>query len=114
MRDRLIELLGNSPMLDTIDGDFGKAADFLLANGVIVPPVKVGGKVYIISRNRVKECEVVFIGLSVAENWSHFNFIEPYADGTFYKTHPRGFNEIGKTVFLTREDAEQAMKGGAE
>lgn len=123
MRDRLINLIEDFcrdkyvekyiPTQEAYDFFIAATAfaDYLLANGVIVPPCKVGGKVYIISRNKVKECEVVFIGLSAAENWSHFNFIETYANGTFYKTHSVHFSEIGKTVFLTREEAEQSLKG---
>lgn len=110
MRDRLIELLKKTVYRYQYQDPAEAVADYLLANGVIVPPCKVGGKVYIISRNKVKECEVVFIGLSAAENWSHFNFIETYANGTFYKTHSVHFSEIGKTVFLTRGEAERALR----
>jgi hypothetical protein len=127
MREKLIELIQNA---DTYDGHecklctkddvscgrcgAEKLADHLLADGVIVPPVKVGQTVYKISRNKVKGCEVVFVGLSADEKCSHFIFVENYADGTFYKSYSMGFNLIGKTVFLTREDAEKALKGGAE
>ena len=41
-RDRLVDLLIYSPSLDTWENDFEGAADYLLANGVIVPPCKVG------------------------------------------------------------------------
>ena len=36
MRDRLIELLDNSPQLDALYGDYDNAADWLIANGVTV------------------------------------------------------------------------------
>ena len=49
MKERLIELLKNTPDLDTLFGnEWEEAADYLLANGVIVPPCKVGDTVYII------------------------------------------------------------------
>ena len=83
--------------------------DYLLANGVIVPPCKVGDKIYKITRNKVKECEVVFIGISADEKCSYFNFVENYADGTFYKSYSMVFDVIGKTVFLTKEEAEKAL-----
>ena len=109
MKDRLIELLVDSSRY--IDEQRGEAiADYLLANGVIVPPCNVGDKVYKITRNKVKECEVIFIGISADEKCSYFNFVENYADGTFYKSYSMVFDVIGKTVFLTREDAEQALK----
>lgn len=45
MKERLIELLITSPMLDVIGNEGWEweiAADYLLANGVIVPPCNVG------------------------------------------------------------------------
>jgi hypothetical protein len=36
MRDRLIELLEKSPRLDAMYGEYDVAADWLIANGVIV------------------------------------------------------------------------------
>ena len=125
MRDRLIEMLHSGVRCpgtvsdctgcphhsnDTPCDEFGATADMLLANGVILPPCKVGDTVYKISRNKVKACEVVFIGISKDENCSYFNFVENYADGTFYKSYSMGFGEIGKTVFLTREEAEKALR----
>ena len=44
MRERLIELLKNSPMLDVLyaeDYEWGIAADDLLAKGVIVAPMPI-------------------------------------------------------------------------
>lgn len=89
-------------------------AQYLMDNGAFVPPCKVGDTVYKISRNKVKKCEVVFIGISADEKCSHFNFVENYSDGTFYKSYSMVFDVIGKTVFLTREEAERALKGGVQ
>ena len=123
MRDRLIELIephmsglacefesGSCELTNCRSCNARALADHLLANGVILPPCKVGDVVYKISRNQVKACEVVFIGISKDENCSYFNFAENYADGTFYKSYSMGFGEIGKTVFLTREEAEKALR----
>ena len=96
MRDRLIELLGDYLYSEQI-------ADHLLANGVIVPPCKVGDKVYEIVHGEVSETEAV--GFLVCQDGaillitSHFFPIS---------------REIGCSVFLTREDAQRALKGGAE
>ena len=118
-RDRAIELIRQSGCVsvwDYYNDDFVEPdpiqtlADYLLANGVIVPPVRVGSKVYKISRNKVKECEVVFVGISADERCSHFNFVENYEDGTFYKSYSMVFDVIGKTVFLTKEEAEAKLK----
>ena len=108
-REKLIELIQNAV------GGCARhwaeiIADHLLSNGVIVPPCKVGDKVYKITRNKVKECKVVHIGLSADERCSSFNFIETYTDGTFYKSYSMVFDVIGKTVFLSKEEAEEALK----
>lgn len=128
MRERLINLIdrADEECKHTKDckicSGYGKGsrcmnyhiADYLLANGVVVMPCKVGGKVYIISRNKVKECVVSYIGFSAVASYSSINFVEYYADGTFYRTHSASFDEIGKTVFLTREDAERALRKECE
>lgn len=81
-------------------------ADHLIANGVIVPPMKLGQicfKPYTY-RNDVDECRV--------------SSITQKADGTFKirLTNLRGkwvfeitVDEIGKTVFLTKAEAEKAL-----
>lgn len=106
-RDRLIELISQIQYMGGLES---RLAEHLLANGVILPPCKVGDKVYKITRNKVKECEVVFIGISAKEKCSYFNFVENYADGTFYKSYSMDFDVIGKTVFLTREEAERKLR----
>ena len=117
-RERLIELIRKGidehSASTNRQGIYRYLADHLLSNGVIVPPCKVGDKVYKITRNKVKECEVVFIGLSADERCSHFTFVERYANGTFYKSYSMGFYVIGKTVFLTKEESEKALKERSE
>ena len=80
----------------------------------IKTPCKVGDKVYKITRNKVKECEVVFIGVSADERCSHFNFVENYADGTFKQSYSMVFEVIGKTVFLTKVEAEAELRKRGE
>ena len=123
-RDRLIELISReqdygvtytrSQMDDrkvyTNETPNSALADHILADGWMRPPVKVGDKVYKITRNKVKECEVVFVGISADERCSHFNFVENYADGTFYKSYSMVFDVIDKTVFLTKEEAEAKLE----
>ena len=112
MRDRLIKLLGCEGNVITAN-DFETVADYLLENGVIVPPCKVGDKVYVVDYTRlgnmIFECTI--------EEISHFTY------GTYYYLNwglhiPRfkacQEKSFGKTVFLTREEAEKALKEGAE
>lgn len=87
-----------------------KCVYYISAANVVESPCKVGDTVYIINRNKVKKCEVIFVGISLDKKCSYFNFVENYADGTFYKSHSMVFDVIGKTVFLTRKAAEQALK----
>ena len=111
-RDRLIELLKQvnfdfseeciaccedgykaTPMLE----DF--FADYLLANGVIVPPCKVGDVIYHlypiqgIVAKKVKRIQYGSYGLMIADG-----------NGVFHS------DVIGKTVFLTKEEAENTLK----
>ena len=66
-------------------------AEHLLANGVIIPPCKVGDTVYQIDGVRVYESTI---------------------KNVIYDTNGVAFDEdaIGTTVFLTREEAEKALK----
>lgn len=112
MRDRLIELLNVD--MSGCEGDYAEElADYLLENGVIVPPCKVGDKVYVVDYTRfgnmIFECTI--------EEISHFTY------GTYYYLNwglhiPRfkacKEDSFGKTVFFTKEEAEAKLKGGEE
>ena len=121
-RERLIELLKNAPQdvlpmcLNLIDFDcrgivcndcYGKFADYLLSNGIIVPPIKkVGEKLYFHQfdnefKKVVVEGEIIKIANGERE------YVVKLKDGrklTFL------ISFFGKTVFLTKEEAEQALK----
>ena len=111
MRDRLIELITKSGLVDTwnhhID-DFkepnpiDELVDYLLENCVIVPPCKVGDVVW----NRVLEPHKV-----VSIEWYSPKVMHLHCE---HHTFSVGKRSLGKTVFLTREEAEQALKEGAE
>lgn len=72
-------------------------ADTMLKNGVIVPPVKVGDVVYIVcnvdNKTVIEEASVEEV--STKRIWT---------DEVDYD-----LEEIGKTVFLSREEAEKAL-----
>ena len=78
-------------------------ADYLLANGVVCPPCKVGDVVYDIHYGKVFGGKVIMLNMFD----DCFTFVA--TGGRYYKD-----DDIGKTVFLTKEEAEQALKGGAE
>ena len=111
MRDRLIGFVKDS-LVKNINYTCRLAeniADDLLANGVIVPPVKVGQTVYCVidDIDRVLSGEVYEI--INREGHIFFRYIR-----NGYYTGGADLSQIGKTVFLTREEAEQALLRGSE
>ncbi len=109
MRDRLINLLQNFA-----DGTYSRngyfvdntqvddVADYLLENGVIVQPCKVGDILYdIYDYTTVKEITVKEINIRIDKRNKPWLIIGGY----YY-----GFVEFGKTVFLTKEEAEAKLK----
>lgn len=105
MRDRLTELLIKSGVTWNPVG----VADYLLDNGVIVPPCKVGDKVYIIDEDYDTECDepcVVEVGVLMLFVGKHGIAVD--------LSLPLGFRlntmaMVGKNVFLTSEEAEKAL-----
>ena len=100
MRDRLTRLIdgfvfGTQIAVNSIEWNSAKVkelADYLIANGVIVPPCKVGDTVWRINRT-----------------------FEEYPDKSKPYIEPDAFLlqdvfNIGKTVFFTREEAEKALQ----
>ena len=102
MRNRLIELL-QKEFYD--EYDFAAIADHLIANGVIVPPCKVGDTVYYhggIHKSLIKSAVVEEI------------IINSCGVGDLLVTSENGVtfeNAIG-IFYFTREEAEAALKGG--
>ena len=78
-------------------------ADCLLDNGIVVPPVKVGDKVY-----ELNTTYTPFVSNYVVEDYG----IPVKNILGYWRVIP--FDEIGKTVFTSREDAEKALKGESE
>lgn len=109
-RDRLIELICDTPtrimggnmFLEKISTDI---ADHLLANGVIVPPCHLNQTVWHISwNNRIEQCKVS--SLTQKADSTFKIRITPPSKSVFEITR----DEIGKTVFLTKEEAEEKLK----
>ena len=107
MKDRLIELIDGFD-LQTIPNSsrewMEQFADHLIANGVIVPPVKVGQTVWFIRdkyHNKIEETNVEKV---IVKNGGIYIKL---GCNSMYET---SCNSIGKTVFLTKEEAEKALK----
>ena len=113
-RERLIELLTESVYenvypedpYDRCDVEYEKIADYLLANGVIIPPCKVGDTVWLIpTYNGKPYCgvcvdKVQMIGIT--SRGVHIKARNHHDHNKMYM--------LGKSIFLTKEEAEQALK----
>ena len=112
MKERLVELIKQDncmnpmtcsdkcPYVDLDDCHSARLADHLLANGVIVPPCKVGQTVY-----RIIEMST---GVMMNSTYTIKRFIR-----TVEVTKNNFFDVCenwGKTVFLTKEEAEAKLK----
>jgi hypothetical protein len=107
-KERLVELLDEAFIKS--DDNYGmpnvnQVADHLLADGWIRPPCKVGDKMYYDGEHFASHCKGEIMEATVA-------FINTEVCSTF-----RGevdmvfdFDCFGKTVFLTREEAEAKLK----
>lgn len=104
MRDRLIELLDECRSIEGVGSDLiEKQADFLLVNGVIVLPCKVGDTVYSCVGNAYRLEKIVIESCSKNATL----VLKSGLNGQLIFDE----NDIGKTVFLTPKEAEQALKG---
>lgn len=84
-------------------------ADYLLKNGVIVPLCKAGQTVWVIDNFRTFTKPILESRTVLSVQYYKSGAIQyHYKDGSFYKEH------IGRTVFLSKEEAEQALKGGVQ
>lgn len=132
MRDRLIDLILKCEKENDVLACYYERpkhiqaaeiiADHLLANGVIVPPCKVGDTVWIRwgiheSTKKIYPVKVYALRYDTKKNNMRLcveaNFeITDY--GRRFNHHYIGtfpWDSVGKTVFLSREEAEQALKG---
>ena len=109
MRDRLVEMIDDDYFPSSED-----LADHLIANGVIVPPCKVGDVVYCIvfmPFGCYWKVEKGFVRkICVTKESADVNIVDceytKYANLNI-TVRPKDFN---KTVFLTKEAAEQKLK----
>ena len=87
-------------------------AERLLAEGVILPPVKLGSnlKVYIPVKDTTTVLETKVFGIGVDEDGDMVINPSVYSTETI---EINGYN-IGKSVFLTREEAEKALAERSE
>lgn len=85
-----------------------RLADYLLEHGIIVLPCKVGDRAYeITGRKTVSVYKVRAIRVELFGLFIEWDIVEGFV---WQSLSGINADEIGKTVFLTREDAERALK----
>lgn len=128
MHDKLIKLLEKARWQESFDAVFSSIddildmpkgreyiVDYLLKNGVIVPPMNIGQQCFILGydfgerKECVKQCRV-----SCVTQKKNGSFAIRISETKYSATHNFTPDDIGKTVFLTKEEAEAKLKGGAE
>ena len=109
-KERLRNIIHNAQnkYLNLLKFESSTLADYLIENGAIIPPCKVGDTVYDISE---------FVnGCSYPEIYEYkCDYITIFKDKdgeTVFEIDAINFrlNDFGKTVFLTREDAAKALR----
>lgn len=100
MRERLIELLNDWGNKENDGVRAESMTDYLLANGVIVPPCKVGDVVYVEYHGQIKTGTVLegHFYLQSADT------LTVYLRGGTYKEY------YIDDVYRTKEEAEQALR----
>ena len=119
-RERLIEILklGSCPSPYLCDENCKYAnlercyeertADLLLEHGVIVTPCKAGDRLYeVTGRKTVSVYKVRAIRVELFSLFIEWDIVEGFV---WQSLSGINADEIGKTVFLTREEAEKALR----
>ena len=119
-RERLIEILKLDPCPSPYlcDGNCKYAnlkqcyeertADLLLEHGVVLMPCKVGDRLYeVTGRKTVSVYKVRAIRVELFSLFIEWDIVEGFV---WQSLSGINADEIGKTVFLTREEAERALK----
>ena len=119
-RERLIEILklGSCPSPYLCDENCKcanlkrcykeRTADLLLEHGVVLLPCKVGDRLYeVTGRKTVSVYKVRAIRVELFGLFIEWDIVEGFV---WQSLSGINADEIGKTVFLTREEAERALK----
>ena len=112
MRDRLIEIINNCAkqpiMIEGLELWADDIADYLLENGVIVPKVKVGDKLYVLSVARTRVNEYYVTHLEVYDCGVKIFARQIYCKEEHWLCWDQDLGN-NEWVFLTKEEAEQAL-----
>lgn len=112
-RERLAELMRTIPY-EYLDGDICplNVADFLIEKGVIFPPVKVGDVIYIVYKKNVYPVTVCAVKIDTKTSSNRFcveDWIQVGKNNRHRYSATFKWESVGKTVFLTQEEAENVL-----
>lgn len=119
-RERLIDLLCSAPLgSKTFEQQYYKStitkiADYLLANGVVALPCKVGDIMYYIGKstdlsalhNTIYKSDVV----KIIHKEEGISIVLRFYNGPYCFAEITEINDFGKTIFLTRKEAEKSLE----
>ena len=90
--------------------DMAQMAEYLVDNGVVAAPYKIGDKIYSLV-HLDDEDRTIIDTLTVTEVGQRYIFCSAYNPPRDDITEEISLDRIGKDVFLSRTDAEMAKKG---
>lgn len=108
MRDKLIELISQVQYMGGLEG---KLADYLITNGVIVPPVRVGQVVWVYNKSKANVYENTIVSVKIKGESRYKNKITVEYHNARGESSYRKYTwaQIGKQVFFTEQDAIEAL-----
>lgn len=99
-------------VLSSCDISFRRLAELLTAGRdgrLVVPPCKAGDTVYeVTSRKTISEYRVKAIRVELFCTFIEWDIVAGFVDKSIFGVP---VDEIGKTVFLTREETDRALEG---
>mgnify|MGYP004615385743 CR=1 FL=1 len=111
-RERLIKLISAQfrELINDVDWNLADmipvVADYLLKNGTIVPPVKVGGIAWVIYNKCVTPANVMAVYVDKSGGMYDLKILTEGLKSTINKDYTFDM------VYTTKEEAEKALKGG--
>lgn len=115
MRDRLVELIDDYIHYVDVKEWYSEEldeglADYLIEEGVIVPPCKVGESCYPLPRYKTPIVKRKISRITFSKR----NIIIGYYENDGQYRPPLRTRVLGEDVFLTKEEAEKALKEGVD
>jgi hypothetical protein len=110
MRDRLVELIkegANGHTLMPTDS----IADYLIANGVVLPPCRVGQTVYMVTLDgKIRDITVTDVSIKVSHWETWYDILGAYMVDNIKHIIAVLPCKIGEIIFYTKYQAEQKLK----